>query len=401
MLSIEDLGIFLYVCSTVYFLSNTSVMGAYVYLQRQVARQEVINARYLISILIFLVLSSLIAVKVLPSQTTSLKPYFVLIIVCNSIITLINAIGNGAGHYDNRYKILLISSIYMVLLIIYMLYVKTNYNLNFIFYGWIVNTFIAAVYAGLMLFSIRLKFNLSKISNIGFSTIILNLVLIYSVSMPYDFAKFYDRYLLSHYFSSGLLGLYTFNFSIIMAAFSFLVMPVISICLSALSKAQNDINVQAKIMLRYLMYILCVFVVIFIGYVPFTKYWLTLLGLNKYIGTTSTFIFVLIYMFLYSIAIPFIITISISNGHMIKIKYCLTSLLVFIIPLIFIKINHNFNIFLYGFLVAYFLHSMMAILFNYNSLRGLFYCMVGELMQILRSGPTGIRSLLTISKIGM
>lgn len=395
MLSVADIGVLLYVCSAIYFLSNTSVMGMFVYLQRQVAREETINFRYIIIALMFLIMSSVIIILILPVQVMSLKPYFILIILCNSINTMISAVCNGAHKYDSRYKILLISSGYMIFMIFYMMHQKTHYNLDVILYGWIVNSVIATLYAVKVLWSLKSKFKVKYEQNVGFHIIMINLILIYSVSMPYDFARFYDRYLLSHFFSPNLLGIYTFNCSMILAVYSLLVMPTIGICLSALSKATTDIKLQAKIMIRYYFYIILVFTLIFIGYVPFAREWLELLGFTKYLGTTHVFIYVFLNMFFYALTIPFIINMSIAKSNILKIQYCLLSVIIFNIPLLFIHFDHRFIIFLIGFVCAYFLHFVVGILLNYSSLLELSRCLWHELIKVVKGGRSGILELLT------
>lgn len=246
MLSIADVGIFLYVCSAISFLSCTSVMGAGVYLQRQIARNEPVNFQYISSVLLFLALSASVAFLILPKQLMALKLYLIVIIVCNAITNFLIAICNGRGRYDIRYRILLISCCYMVFLIIYMLHQKTHYNLHVIFYSWIVNAVIATVYGIIMVRSFKEKIILKKEPNVSIRMILLNLLLIYSVLLPYDFARLYDRFLLHSFFSLHLLGIYTFNCSIMMAAYSLLIIPTVGICVTMLSKTLSNIDSRQK-----------------------------------------------------------------------------------------------------------------------------------------------------------
>ncbi len=352
----SDLGVFLYVCSIIYFLSNTSLMGMSVYMQRQIARNKSLNLRYFMIAFLFLLVSCVVAYTILPQQLIALKPYFIVILICNTIVSLVIAVCYGSGRYDNRYKILLVSCGYMVALIFYMLYQKNHYDLNIIFYSWVANAVIATMYSIGVFIPLRKKLSFVKEPLVNSSAIMLNLILIYAVSMPFDYARFYDRFLLNHFFNSRILGMYSFNCSMILAAYSFLIMPIISICLTAISKNFTNIEVQAKIIFRFYIYTLVIFALIFVLYVPLAHKWLIWLGLTKYSDTVGVFIFVYLNMFIYALSIPFIIRISISDNNKEKFFYCLFSIAIFNIPLLFILIKPQLVMFLIGFLVPYTFH---------------------------------------------
>lgn len=393
--SMSDLGVFLYVCSIIYFLSNTSLMGMSIYMQRQIARNNSLNFRYIMVVLLFLLVSCVFAYIILPQQLMALKPYFIVILICNTIVSMVIAVCYGSGRYDNRYKILLVSCGYMVALIFYMLYKKNHYDLNLIFYSWVANAVIATIYSIGVFLPLRNKISFMKEPLVRSSTIMLNLILIYAVSMPFDYARFYDRFLLNHFFNSRILGMYSFNCSMMLAAYSFLIMPIISICMTSLSKNFANIERQAKIIFRFYIYTLFIFALIFIVYVPFAHKWLIWLGLIKYSDTVGVFIFVYLNMFIYALSIPFIIRISISDNNKEKFFYCLFSIAIFNIPMLFIIINPGFITFLSGFLVAYTFHLLLSVGLNYAYSKELIQSLRKEGSKLVNSGRAGILALIS------
>lgn len=393
MFSISDIGLFLYVCSIVYFFSNLAMVGMPVYLQRQVARNDAVNINYMKFSLLFICLSCIFAYLILPAQLTILKPYFLLIILCNTIISSATAICYGNGKYDSRYKILLISCVYMVIMIFYMMFQKSHYHLNVIFYAWIINSVIALFYSIWLTWPFQKKTSLVKTKEVGTIVILSDLILIYAVFMPFDFSRLYDRFLIHHFFTQDLLGIYTFNYSLILAAYSFLVMPINSICMTALSKASLNVEEQAKVLIRFYVYIVAVFILLFVGYVPFAQNWLLLLGLKKYIGTTHIFISIYAYLFLYALSVPFTIIISIADNNRLKLKYGLLSLLLFSLPALSIAFDNRFVVFLFGFLLAFLSHLLLSIFVNYSYSKKLLYWLGCEIVYLIKNGRAGFLAL--------
>lgn len=394
MFSISDIGIFLYVCSIVYFFSNLAMVGMPVYLQRQVARDDAININYMKFSLLFIVMSCIFAYLILPLQLTALKPYFLLIILCNTIISSATAICYGHGKYDSRYKILLISCIYMIVMIFYMMFQKTHYHLNVIFYAWIINSVVAMLYSIKLSWPFQKKATVVKTKEIGTIVILFDLILIYAVFMPFDYSRLYDRFLIHHFFTQDLLGIYTFNYSLILAAYSFLIMPIYGICMTAFSKASLNIEEQAKVLLRFYLYIFAVFILLFVGYVPFSLNWLHLLGLQKYIGSTYIFIAIYAYLFLYALSVPFTIIISIADNNRLKLVYSMLSLLIFTLPALFIAIDSQFTVFLFGFLLAFFVHLLLSIFVNYSYSKKLLYWLGREVAFLMKNGRAGFLALI-------
>jgi hypothetical protein len=167
-----------------------------------------------------------------------------------------------------------------------------------------------------------------------------------------------------------------------------MVKPMMSVCITALSKAKSNIEQHATIICRYYLYTLLIFSLIFVGYAPFSKSWLELLGLTSYAGTTYIFIFAFFNTLLYALSIPFIIKISISSSKIQKLMYCCVSMLIFNVPLLFISLERQFIFFLYGFLIAFALNFITAIIFNYSYAKAIFRLILSMLGKLIRGGRT-------------
>lgn len=387
-LSVGDVGIYLYLLSLILFFQNFATLGLPTYFQRQVARNETIDRGYINISSLFTIVAAIIAFLLMPHNAANFRGYIVTVIVFNAVIYVVVALCNGTGQYDYKYKFQAISNLYTLVLPICILFNKTI-TLQIIMTAFFINAIVEFCYAMMILRKNWQSLKIMKSHTQNYWLILCDLMLIYVATMPYDFSRVYDRFLLNHFFSAYLLGVYVFNTYLVMGIYTIFVRPMMSVCMTAIAKAMTDIEQQAIIICRYYILMLLVFGLIFIGYVPFAKYWLELLRLTQYLGTTAIFVYTFFNILLYALSIPFVIKITINNNKAQKSLYCLASILIFNIPLLFIWYNHTFTAFLMGFLIAFLVHFITVMAFNYSYSKSVFKIMTHEIYKLIKGQGVG------------
>ncbi len=394
-LSVIDFGTFSYFTSMIVFFSSLIVIGMPTYIQKHIARKQPLDSRYMFAIFILIpLIAALIYFFMIPVSMVQLKYFTLAIIIINGITSLTLAVSNGNANFTIQYKMLLVSSVWSLALLAYIFFFKQAMTLRLIFDFWVVNAIISLFYAIYILFSF--KKTITFISNFKekYQFIFINLFLIYAVSLPYEFSRVYDRFLIAKYFTPHLLGVYAFNCYIVMAVYSLMIRPLATICVTGLSAHIANIDAEAKIIFRYYLYILAIYFLIFVGYVPFSKEWLEMLGLYNYIGTTDIFLYVFFSILIFNISIPLTIKISLLDSHLTKMIYCCGSLLLFNVSFLFILIKHSFEIFLAGFLLAYFLHLMLCIILNYRYSLQISIAIGQQIYKLAKGGHAELKSFI-------
>lgn len=397
-LSINDFGIFSYLLSLIVFCSNFVVLGMPTYLQKQVARNEPLDWRYFVALLVIIpVMAGVVYSYVIPASDQYLKKFVIVITLINGFSSIAVSVSNGKECYKRQYTMLLVSSLWMLLLLIYMLMSKITLPLSLLFKLWLTNAVVLFSYSVCILWSYRkditLRFNHSE----NYQLIFINLLLIYAVSLPFEFSRVYDRFLLTRYFSPQLLGIYAFNCYIVYSVYALMIRPMATICVTALSKHAHNIQEQARVVCRYYLYILLIYLLIFLGYVPFAKEWLELIGLSKYIGSTGIFIFVFFNILIFNLSLPLVIKITLSDSHLKKLSYACLSLLLFNTSLLFIVIKANIYYFLAGLMVSYALHFVLCLLLCYPSSMQLFKYIGHEIVKLVKGGRAELLAFMAVT----
>jgi hypothetical protein len=283
------------------------------------------------------------------------------------LTSVIVAINDGRGKYTNQYKFMMLASLWMIVCLVNKLVFHQPLSLQFILQSWIVNAFII-----LMIALIHFKYLLKNIVKVerkpinSYSFIFYDLLLLYSITIPDAFSKFFDRYLINHHFEQTFVGIYSFNALLVMTVYAFFIRPINNVFLSKLSQNYECNDHCKDIIKRYYFYTLTLYILIFCGYNLFSTSILFLLGLEKYYQTEYLFNICLLNASLYVLSYPFINLMAIREKKEVKLIYSIISLALFISPVLFLKFHQSSNYFLAGFIFAYLMNFTVALTIQYR-----------------------------------
>lgn len=361
-LSIADYGTYSYIVAIILYFSAIPLIGLPLYLQRSIARGEILHSQYCVIPFLSMCSSLLIVYLILPPMGGLLKCQILIILCYNMLTAIIVAINDGRGIYTNQYKFLLLASLWMIICIFKTEVLHESLTIKNIIHYWMINAFLVLLLAlaySIYLSKFILKISHQKQQSYGF--ILGELLLLYSVNIPDSFAKFYDRYLANHYLDITFLGEYAFNSMIVLTLYAFFIRPINSYFISQFSKHSASVYNSAQLIKNYYIITLLIYSIVYLSYVPFAKLILTLLDLTKYQHTIYLFKFILANMILYLFAYPFVTLIAISGKAGTKIIYCIMSLLIFNLPLLLISMHADSQHFMIGFITAYSLNLLLVI----------------------------------------
>lgn len=366
-LNVVEYGIYSYILSMIMYFSSIPLLGLPLYLQKSAVRNDVINLRYISVAIGSICLGLVIAWKLLPDLNSSLKISVIMIITYNILITTLVAINDGLGKYSYQYLYLLLASLWMAICIVQATVLHFTLDIQTILRYWEINSIIVFFIAFINLWYISthaLKFN--NRPNKSYLHLFMDLLLIYSVSIPDGFAKFYDKYLANTYLEGDFLGKYSFNLMVVATVYAFLIRPINSIFITQLAKEKDNMHLCNQIIKNYYIFSLVIYSMIYIIYVTYFKEILNFVGLERYQDTVCLFKICFLNTILYILSYPFITLLAISNAERNKFIYCILSILIFNMPLLLLIYHSNSSNFLAGFLLSYSLNFLLILLFQYK-----------------------------------
>lgn len=384
-LNVEDYGVYSYILSVILCFSSIPLLGLPLYLQRNIVRKSVIHKRYLFIVVLSIFLGLVITFLILPELGIIQKIFVIAIVIYNTTIAVLVPVNDGVGKFSAQYKYLLLASTWMIVCNIKFFIFHHSLSIKTILTYWVLNSMIMLVFALRDLirhFHHNLKFD--TYSNQSFHIILMDLVLMYSVNIPDVFAKFYDKYLANKYLDHTFLGNYSFNLMIVATAYAFFVRPINSFLINNLSRAQNDITTSCKIIGNYYLYGIMLYGSIYLIYTLASNEILSILGLEQYNETFYLFKVCFLNTLLYILSYPFVILLALSYRNRYKLFYCVASLLMFNLPLLFLSFGYSIQNYLIGFMVAYIGNFILILFIEYSYAFAFIYFIVDEVKHTCR-----------------
>jgi O-antigen/teichoic acid export membrane protein len=359
-LSIAEYGVYSYVLALITYFSTIPLIGLSLYLQRNVARGELLEKKYLKFSFYLSLLSLLMAYLIMPDMSHFQKITVLIIIGLNCLVAFSVAVSDGLGKYTFQYKMLFFNSLWMIFSL---LSVLCNYpiNLGLILNYWLINVAISLIVVMVINYRLSGLVRLNQDNTTSYKVIFFDLLLLYSVAIPDAFSRFYDRYLAHHYFDENFLGNYSFNLMIVLTVYALFIRPINSILLTQLSKSHESVTDCVNVIKKYYLFGLSIYFGLWMCYLPFSNSILTLFGLTKYKGSTVFFNVCFINAVLYFISVPFMSLVALKNNGKKKIIYCVGSLLIFNTPLLLLVFSSTQLNYFIGFILAYSINLILAL----------------------------------------
>ena len=250
---------------------------------------------------------------------------------------------------------------------------------------WLANL---AVIFVLILFSIfhlfrhvvKIDYNLKQ----AYPLIMIDLLLLYAVSIPDSFIRFFDRFLAHNFIGDVFLGQYAFNLMLVTMVYALFIRPVNSVLVTQISKAHGVLEDYVPIFMRYYLYGLAVYFILFCGYIFLSDQIFILCGLSKYLGTSYLFYVCFINAILYFIALPFSSLITLNDSGRKRLTYCICCIALFNTPLLLLYIHPTKGYFCAGFMLAYVFNVILCIIFEHRVASVFFSIMMRNIMGIIR-----------------
>lgn len=366
-LNVSDYGLYSYILSIILFFSSFPLLGFPLYLQRNVAKKHEIKIGYLYIAFLNTCIGFSIAYLILPDIPSSQKFSILMIITYNSAVAILVAMNDGVGRYSRQYLYLLLSSIWMFVCVFQYIILKKTLTIHLIIHYWFLNSSFILILALSEIFFFLRKQTIVRGQRLHFySMIMMDLFLMYAVNIPDVFAKFFDKYLANHYLDHTFLGNYSFNLMIVATAYAFFVRPINSFLISNLARAQDSLLDSARTIGNYYLFSLSIYLGVYFIYDMASEQILRLFGLYQYHATLYIFKICFLNNLLYLLSYPFIILLAMGQWQRLKIIYCLASLLIFNIPLLFLCYASTIQHFLLGFCVAFSCNLGLILVLQYQ-----------------------------------
>lgn len=382
-LNVDDYGTYSYVLSIILYFSAIPLLGLPLYLQKHIARKNIINIRYFYLALTSVLFGLVTAFLILPNIGNMQKLFVLAIIAYNTLTAILVAVNDGIGKYSKQYMYLLIASIWMIFSITDVVIFHKSLTINLILRYWVINSTVVFIIAFINLLKVSFTLQFTREAR-PYSLILIDLLLMYSVSIPDGFAKFYDKYLANKYLSTTFLGNYSFNLMLVVTAYAFFIRPMNSFFINQIAKNQNSITICSMLIRNFYCFAISIYVFIYCLYTLFSENILLIAGLERYLGTTHLFKICFLNIILYILAYPFIILLAMSGNNRNKLIYCISSIAIFNIPALFLAINGNVYNFLFGFILAYLLNFLLVIIFEYQYAKNLIYFLLNDVSLIIK-----------------
>lgn len=394
-LAVNEYGSYSYIVAMTVYFSSVPLLGLPLYLQRNMARGSVISYEYFIIVLALTCIALILAYIMLPSMGLVQKIGVMLIILAACINTILVSINDGLGRYLFQYKFFLLTNLWSFICIFQVIFLRKNITFNLILNYWLTNSLIVLIVAFVIFFRLP-KQGVKVVSQITttYPLILADLILLYAVGIPDNFARFFDKFLAKKFLSDTFLGYYSFNLMAVTAVYALFLRPINSVLLTQMVKVYGSPQKFATLMKKYYLYGLLLYFSIFCVYFPFSDQILNLVGLSKYIGTIDIFTVCFINALLYMFAIPYTTFISLSESGKKKLCYSFLSVLIFNIPTLMLFIRPTQASFLAGFILAYFSNLLLCIGFEYKLASYCLRSMLDDMVRVSKHQYLKLQSLI-------
>jgi len=365
-LDITTYGIYSYVMAIIVCFSTIPLLGLPNYLQKNIAKNLGIDKKYILMAAIISIIALSIAFYILPALPLLEKISIIAIIAITGLIAILVAIKDGMGTFTFRYQFFLLVNLWMLICILHAIFLKNNITLKLIFNYWLFNSIIILFIATVMLnrlFKSALVWDRSPTNE--YKHIFLDLLLLYLIAIPDGFARFYDRYLAHQWLGNFFLGNYAFNLMITNSVYTLFIKPISSIIFTQLAKAHASLSECAHIIKGYYLNGVLIYLGLLCVYMPFSKYILHGLRLEKYNDTNLYFLVCFSNAVLYFLSLPFVMLTTLSQNTKKKLIYSIGSFFIFNIPFFLLWMKPCISLFLIGFIVAYMSHFVWSMYLEY------------------------------------
>ena len=233
MMSKAEFGHFSFYTSVVVYFGSFSLLGAIVYSRRQIAKGKTLAGSYLLVPLVnFFV--GLGVVFFTGPKSPRIWGELVVILSVSVIMSIITTICNALEQYTEQYKMIVWMSIWNLACLVFLL-LGHQFSVEFLLRLWAIN---ALCILPVLFIRYRKVISQLKIEWDGwryFFPSYLSLIFLYLVVFPFEFFRYFDKWLIKTTFSADFLGSYAFNI-LIVTSFVSLFIRVNSICVFIILK---------------------------------------------------------------------------------------------------------------------------------------------------------------------
>lgn len=361
-LEVVEYGLYSYVTAIVVYFASVPLLGLPLYLQRNIARKNIINFNYFIAIFIVLILSFGIAYHIMSELTFYQKFCVLLIIAINVIYAVLSAIHNGFENYIFQYRMLFFTNLWIIFCLVQTIVFHKQMTFERILNYWVCNVLILApIFTVKILKLAQLPIKISRHMKISSALIVSELILLYGVNISGNFVKFYDRYLAMKFLDKSFLGYYSFNLMSVTILYGLFILPIQNILTTKLSQSEHSHESLMRLVVKFYLYGLLIYLSYFIFYTMIADKILILFGLSKYLGTKYIFYICILNAVLYFLSIPFTSMIALGDNGKKKMLYCVLSILIFCLPYLFVFLHPTENFFFAGFVLAYLMNLVLCL----------------------------------------
>lgn len=311
MMSKAEFGHFSFYTSVVVYFGSFSLLGAIVYSRRQIAKGKTLAGSYLLVPLVNFFVGLGVVFFTVP-KSPRIWGELVVILSVSVIMSIITTICNALEQYTEQYKMIVWMSIWNLACLVFLL-LGHQFSVEFLLRLWAIN---ALCILPVLFIRYRKVISQLKIEWDGwryFFPSYLSLIFLYLVVFPFEFFRYFDKWLIKTTFSADFLGSYAFNILIVTSFVSLFIRPLEGILATELAKVQlGSITKLSKIISRHYLKITVLYAGL-LFYIPLSNVILKVGGLTQYMSTVHIFLFIYAFYILYSFGAPLLMLLN-YNG---------------------------------------------------------------------------------------
>ena len=327
-LSVAEFGNYSFLLAVIVYFQSFIALGFPIYVQKKYSTGEPFSSVYFRALLLNIFIAIPILFFFIDLELAE-KGFLLVILFSGILSSFISTLYNAIADYAQQYKLLLFGSLWQLALLLWVVIYESSISVELILCVWGIN---CLLYFGFLLFLLRKfirKFSWTA-SKIKLHHAMWALFTIYAVSFPYEFSRFFDKWLIKEELNDTFLGLYAFNLFIVATIQSFFIRPLSSVLITNLSIAKDEISQKSRVVKNYLIFVFFTYLALIVSYFPLSNWLLGLVSLTEYQGTNYILIFLIANTFFYSISVPAIITLNLGDSNKNRLRYVGISVLLFI-----------------------------------------------------------------------
>ena len=310
VMSKSDFGHFSFYTSVVVYFGSFSLLGSLVYGRRQIAKNEALDGSFLIVPLINFAIGLGIIFWTIPASFR-IQVELVTILLVSVSISAITTICNALERYTEQYKMIVWMSVWNLACLV-LLVMGHSFSVELLLRMWAINAlFIVPV----LFFRYRSTLRTVKIRWDGWRFVIpsyITLIYLYLVGFPFEFSRYFDKWIIKTTFTGDFLGTYAFNVLVVTSFVSLFIRPLEGILATELAKIKHSSAKTTQIISRHYIKVIVLYIGLFF-YFPFSDLILKISRLEQYQGTSLIFLAVFSFYFLYSLGAPLLMLLN-YNG---------------------------------------------------------------------------------------